>query len=1148
MLLLFEQGRDGRLQYRKQPSYHSHILAITFTNKATEEMKRRIIDELNILATTTIKSDFWRDFNQLDDKLHCFADGVLDEAQLRQAAHRALTGLLYDYGTFNVSTIDSFFQSILRNFARELDRDYNYEVQIDSELAMKVAVHNFLLSLGAEARRTGGGLTDVERWVKDHIRQQIDAGSDWNFFKDDGGLLDYGKLMEAELFRKQMPHLHDYLTRVQEGRRVSDFSRVTRFKQLINKQIQQHKDYYCGHLSASMQHMLAEHGIDRTHLWGGRFVANMLKDDNAIAMGKEPKSVLTLNPDFCSKSFKAGYLPPQAFVDDVMEWRKDVIKTYCSWQILEKLSASLGVLALLSKLDDNLKDYSRESNQLLLSDTNDLISRVLESGVPFLYERTGTWINHYMIDEFQDTSRKQYENFRPLLDEALSHTRENLCMLIGDTKQSIYRFRNAEPALFRDQIAKDFAGAGFGLRNETLDTNYRSYPAIIRFNNWLFEQLLQADGLRDSTELRATYGTPHDFQQKLHKDKCPGMVRVQLGDDDKDQVLECLPSFLIELHERFSWGQMGILVSTKSEGQSVVERIMLHNKTAPADRQIAIASDEAMLVANSPSVKRIVSMLRFVDLTQYRPGEDSDDVPEAQQPPTDQTDDNTVVRQRLSDQYLYHVLGLFMQQMAVDGNRDAGQVLADCFEQSRRLNDLPREQQIDVFAAEIDDLLPNRRTELMTLPNIVEHIIAHMLRQTEHPLPDTAHLLAFQDCVNDFASQGGTVREFLAYWDSKRGSLNVPASASSDSINVLTIHKSKGLEFECVVIPFVNWKLQSENQAAVTEPFWVGRDQFVNENGMVIFGNDSGITPDLVPPLLPLNKSKMKLLAQHCDILKGFVDKYSQDLLVDNVNKTYVAFTRPKQELHLFADTSTEVGNLLASILQTGADNPEVDIVRVDENTYQWGAPRDTALDKPGDNKEPMAEVIDMPAHQGASGMASISVRLPEDLSDKQNTGNRLHNLMSRIAYRRDVERAWMFCLNRGILRADDAEWPLERIRAVIDKMFDDPVTRDWFADDNRVYNERNLLSWRKPSEDEKKEKGDTLIATIKRPDRVVCRPDGTWIVVDYKFGEQDRNANQKQVRNYMWRLRCMGARDVRGYLWYVARNEIEEVSLNDRK
>ena len=1134
MLMLFEQDEHGLLHYRQQGAYHSHILAITFTNKATEEMKKRIIDELYILATTPDDSKFKRDFDEMSQEHHCFAPGVLDVEQLQHEARKALATVLYDYGVFNVSTIDSFFQSILRNFARELDRDYNYEVQIDEDLALQTAIHNFLLSLGADARRHQGRyhLTDVERWVQDYIRQQVSNGKDWNFFKDDGGLLNFAKLMNKEFFRQQMPKLNEYLTCEVDGKRLPDLKQINAFKKCIIELADNYEIRYKAY-APFMQQLLDKYQVDRSCLWSNRLVQKLMQPDNQLARGeKYPKGLGELTEEKLIKNnFTKKYVPEQGFIDEVMAWRQQVIATWHTWQLLVKLPADLGLLALLNSIDENLKQYSRDTNQLLLTDTNDLISRVLGCGVPFIYERVGTWLNHFMIDEFQDTSLKQYENFMPLIEDAMARSDENLCMLIGDAKQSIYRFRNAEPSLFRDRVIRDACSHQFEYYEDPLETNYRSCPAVVNFNNWLFGQLLNDPSLCNSQLLKDTY-IRDGFTQKLGKTEPEGMVKVQFVAKDKDGdgtkaadlVLAKLPEYLNQLHERFAWGRIGILVNRRKEGDAVVLRIMQHNKTVAPNEQIAISSDESMLIANSPSVKRIVSLLRFIDLTQFRVPEDQAD--EYADDPTRQ--DHLINRARLNDQYFYHVLGRFMQQMAADENLDPGQVLEQCFEQTQAIKNMTDDQQMNEYAAQVDKLLPERSTEPMTLTNIVEHIIAQFMQETESVPQETAHLLAFQDCVCDFAGQrsGGTVREFLRYWDTKCDKLTVPASASDDAISVMTIHKSKGLEFDCVVVPFANWELHGEDGQR-SQQFWVSKDVLKQQQGMDILLQHEAMTEDLVPPLLPLSQTEVRKLAEADVCLKQYVDKFDNDVLVDNMDKTYVAFTRPKKEMHIFAFADREIGQMMQSIFTS--DDRNVCLTQVDANTFQWGEPCQPVAGTGGSDQEGV-KMVPMPPYRVASGVGRLHVRLPEDLTDKQNTGTRLHNLMSRIAYRRDVERAWGFCLNRGIIRADDNEWPLERIRGIIDNMFADPRTTAWFADDNKVYNERNLSS------------GARTTGATKRPDRVVLRPDGTWIVIDYKFGEKNVEGHSRQVKAYMHRLARMGKKHILGYIWYVGHDDIVQV------
>ena len=937
-LLLLRPGRHGRLELRQNPGYHQHILAITFTNKATDEMKRRIVSELYQLATDARRSPYYTHFQAL-----CTPQAL---AGLQQAARQALTALLMNYSQMKVSTIDSFFQSILRNFARELDRDYNYEVQIDEEFAVRSALHDFLTSLGRDSQRRDGNRHDariIEDWVREYIQGNVEQAENWNFFYN-AQLADFAKNINTELFRSRLSEIRDYLSRPDgQGQRQSDLSRIRAFKQQLVKIRNHYKTRYTNDFNDVLPAIMQRCNIEEIHLSGNKPLCTFVLRAR-MATGVAPTDALRgVNAANLAQQFKGKFVPTEQAQAEILTMIDNLLTAYDTWKLFAAMVNNVGLLGLIGEIDLSLEQYRKDNNVVLIADTNELIYRIVTSqrdAVPFIYERVGTWINHFMIDEFQDTSHKQYENFVPLLDESLAQGTDNFNLIIGDAKQSIYRFRNADPSLFRDQLNSDFAQKG--LRLNTLPTNFRSLQAVVQFNNRWIEQLLRHYGCGDSQTIAAdlvmrTYEPTQresDYQQlisKLPPAHPQGCVRVLTQSPDgkpytNELALAELPDYLLELHQRLRWAQIGILVNTNKEATAVVQTILDHNKHCaeqPASR-IAVTSEEAMQLQNSPVVRRVVSLLRFVDMVQYQVQDDA-----AEDTGGETAAPDTGASRKLSEQRLCQVLGEFVAAMARQGESDAaatGSILDQCFAAHDQATTGSASKKMQHYANELTHLLPDPRTHLLTLTSIVERIIERIIGGDSTHEGETAFLLAFQSCVVDFASRtsGGTVREFLRFWDQKREKLTVASASGEDAVTMMTIHKAKGLEFDCVVIPFAGWEMNDNSKETL---YWLPRECWLSQQGNSLLAGVPGVEPndELLPPLIPIKKAFARELARRQGILTHFLDSQRADTLIDNLNKTYVAFTRPRMELHMFAPTSSKtksdaverVGDLLAAMVPT---------------------------------------------------------------------------------------------------------------------------------------------------------------------------------------------------------------------------------------
>ena len=1132
--LLFTSDDDGRLLPRRHEgdkhilNAHRLLLAITFTNKATDEMKERIIKELYALATPDAHSDYLLGFVQQTG---------LSEGQVRDLARQALTELLFDYSNFNVSTIDSFFQTILRNFARELDRDFNYDIQLDDVYAVRVAIHNFLLSLGQQ-----GKPSDVDNWVKEYQQHLIYGDPDkktWQFFNDGGDFLKFAKQINTEVFRSRMGDIRDYLGHLDEqGEFVSDFSRIRAFKSFIKRVV----DASLGEVQHSQDDLLVALRPLATSCWKGRTFYNILANEDKIADALKNFDVNKITNQFTARAMPGN---------DVLDHLAHLIAQRSRWDevasMFRAIEKDTGLLGMLAMIDVFLERYRHESNSILISDTNELIGTVLESGSNFVYERVSTSIAHFMIDEFQDTSTKQYENFRDLLDNSLANGHFN--MLIGDAKQSIYRFRNVDPSVFREKVNKDFAQYIFQpplKPGEPTSTNYRSSANIIDFNNSLFEFIRQrypqfpddvVQAKPAAIDVKKVPGyvrwIPGNYDLLLQDDIISAAAAVGTDDSDKVDLLAVLPGYLLQLHQRYDWGKIGILVNTNSQGNAVVKRILDYNRCT-AGETISIISGESLLLSNSPVVRRIIAMLRFIDISQYAPDEDDEEV-------NANREMSRFYRNRESDQRLYAAMGEFIRRVGTNADNDPGtngKILEQCLSASENA-DHPSSG----YDGILQRLLPSSG-ELTTLVSIVEAIIAYFKSDALTSADvdnETAFLLAFQDAVMQFSAMrnGGSVREFLKYWDEKKDSLTVASPSTSDAVNIMTIHKSKGLEFDCVVLPYANWEIDDNSRE---EYYWMPREAFADVLTVV----PPALQPcdmSVIPPLVRVGKKYLVSIYDQGDYgqcAREFISEQRSAVVIDNLNKTYVAMTRPRSELHIFSDEGThnDLKPLLMDFVgNSGVMTPMTNAAGEPTGWYEMGViSTREQLDSKREKKDHSAMTCPITRYPAASIPSDLHVRVDHAASSSIKDGIRLHSILSSIIDRNDLDRIITTALKHGIITTIAGDLcNLDNVNAHVREPIMDPSSPvyDWFDPDNKVYSERTITSASDSLWDE------DGIENL-RPDRIIRRPDGSIHVIDYKSGLRDDKRYMRQLKRYMEKLhRIFPGVTIHGHLWYLMEDTI---------
>lgn len=768
-------------------------------------------------------------------------------------------------------------------------------------------------------------------------------------------------------------------------------------------------------------------------------------------------------------------------INQFLEWKRVQSEWYASTSRLHQLGM-LGVLV------NNRQIFLNENNLLQLSNTNQILRQIIcEEDAPFIYERIGAYIDHYLIDEFQDTSLMQWENLRPLLRESLGRGCDNL--IIGDVKQSIYRFRNAEPDLISKIVPSDTGldiAAEANGKDVVQSTNWRSSRHIVQFNNTIFELLScnMSQYISQADCLSELYRT---VVQNIHHINMSGFVHLQFNaSTDSKSGYEKLPEIINDMLVRgYKLRDIAILVNTNTEAENVLAIINNYNITlSEGDVPINIISDDSLKVASSEAVQAVISLL---ELILHPAGQDA----------------------KSSD------ISLFLSRYHYQ-KRHTPELSFDEIMHKHLANEIAVEG--------LDEILKNMRA--LTLPAIIESLAANFLSddvRNKH----AAYLSALQDLVIDYCdNQPGDIASFLRWWRNKEDKFSITSPESVDAINLMTIHKSKGLEFNCVIIPSANWDFAPNSN----EVLWVSP----------IFPDnvDTGEIP--LPPIIPVCFKDLTDTSPYGE----YVRKLVQNTLVDSMNKVYVAFTRAKRELHIFTQEppsnenakKTKLGYALSkmiSLMTSLSDKGERYVCGNEWKQIDEGGIRCYEYGILSNYKQEKDSVIE----QNGIGYPIVADRdlllceKEDEDGNKDNPsdsatdeGTYMHSAMSRVRTVSDLDNALLREVVRGnISREESGNW-----KQIISSQLQSKEIASWFAPGLSVLNERSILEVN----------GDK-----SRPDRVVVDEKGNATIIDYKFGDTVSSGNILQVKKYIKLLEDMNVySSVTGYIWYVKQQKIYKI------
>lgn len=1072
----FTLAREYMTLVIDNPYAYRTILAVTFTNKATEEMKLRILGQLYGIAHHLPESDQY--LKQIHEALP-----HLSESQIRKNAEAALRLLIHNYNYFHVQTIDTFFQSVLRNLARELDLTANLRIGLNDYQVEQQAVDELIESL-----------EDTDKllfWIMEYIKENIADDKGWNVI---GQIKSFGEHIFRDYYKENANKLSERMD--EEGFFEGFKEKMKNIKKKAKEQFDE--------IAASFFDALEEGGYSADDLSGK--TRGIWSYFNKIKNGKySDDDLLNLTFTKCMESpdnwvKKADvknhtdlYQQVSSVLYPILQFseqhRPTLVKMYKSADLTVK---HLNQLRLLGSIDKKVRTMNQEANRFLLSDTQTLLhSLIQDSDSPFIFEKIGTQLNHVMIDEFQDTSTIQWKNFKVLLEETMS--REDAGnLIVGDVKQSIYRWRSGDWRLLNN-IESEFINPKKQLDIETLDTNYRSDRNVIDFNNAFFVEAAKQEyeNLKEAMpeEAQQLLNAYADVEQKVPANKrAQGYVEIRLlkTQEDEDTADEstgkgkgermmqlCLETVDKLVARGVPTNKIAILVRNNQTIQDIAEYFMNHS-------DYEMVSDEAFRLDASQAVQTLVTALHYL----MHP---NDDIARA-----------TLLKYALT--YL--------------------------------------------DSEELVTQLTSNRQEYLEIPllDLTERLFTEFrLGEVEDMKAQSAYVCAFYDKLNAFlADNSSDIEAFLQEWDANLHGKSIHCDGT-DGIRLLTIHKSKGLEYDHVIMPYCDWQLEKSNTIWCTP-----QEEPYNEL-----------------PLVPVDFSagQMKQSIYEPD----YHHEHLQNM-VDNLNLLYVAFTRAGHNLYVFGKRATQ--NYRSSIIELSLDQVAEKLKKAQESISPLAEDKEVPVEIHGlgtDSKtsdivftygEPYIPkqkvVMEMKLNSNVFTLPSemmeteiiVSSKMPEfkqsnksrdlivgDEEEEQQKyyikmGTVLHSLFSTIRTHDDIDGALKQLELDGVLY--DENISKEKVREMIRKRLESDKVNDWLSDRWEIFNECSIISMNKGKME------------VHRPDRVM-KDENETIVVDFKFGKP-RQEYHDQVKGYMDLLSGMGHPNVKGYLWYVYPNKIVEV------
>ncbi|QZT38411.1 UvrD-helicase domain-containing protein [Halosquirtibacter xylanolyticus] len=1102
--------REYLLLILEDPQKYSNILAVTFTNKATSEMKSRILQELSIIAKGESSDHLEAICKKLDKP----------ENYVRKVAHSILSRILKDYARFSVSTIDSFFQKVIRSFSREVQLHAAYNPELDHQQILSEAVDRLFMEVDHNL--------PLKQWLLEYADDRIEQGKRWNFRQE---LENKGGLIFQEDFKNFGPEIIDKLRdRAFLQGYITELKTVILSYEDRMKEIGSHAVKMIDDSSVALNDFkFGKSGVANTfykitdkeeyYFELGSRALKAIDDATQWVTATKPNGV----KGEIERLFSDGLNDDLKSIMALME--TDAPRVYTAKLILPQLRG-IGVMMDIAK---HVSEISKEKNLLLLSDSSQLLLSVIEDdSSPFVFEKMGETYKHFMLDEFQDTSKLQWQNFFPLINNALSEG--NFSMVVGDVKQSIYRWRNSDWQLLAKKVPYDLRH--YKPEDVTLETNWRSTKNVITFNNTMFHfgsAIVQADFNEDiesrpieelfknDLKQRITEAYQDQFQHYSGKKENEGQVQVEfIPSEEMDSNEASLERMLLQIehyrNQGYRYGEMAILVRKVSEGNMIANRIMDH-ATETHNSDMKVVSNDSLYIANALTVQFVIHALRYlIDMN---------------------TLDYTSMR-GIFLRYIFPSLDAGTQNLIRTNSAD-GQLsllLENPFPQKE--DEIFNCKEVSSFHF-FDQFFKEETLESLKfrpLYELVELVINYFHLEKVHN--EWPYLQSLLDSILEYSRmESADIASFIEWWNHKGAKKTLVLSEEIDAIKIYTVHKSKGLEFKVVMIPFCNWDLYPSSMLPNT--LWCQTEE---------------------APFSSLSTIPVQYSSTMAKSL--FAPYYYQEKImgaIDNLNLLYVALTRAEEALWLGipqpkkkSKSLKSVGDLIYLMMNSmpamDSDDRErfiefgehfdIETTKFDFGTLPVISTEKESIEEKPTKGFPVASSTQLPEIHIGNYIDKIAIRKnselffeidPSERSQKINYGTLVHQILEKSANHEEMQKQIRTLYFEGALTKEE----MDTLTKVLKEALELNEIKPWFDGTYQVINERQIVRSGKQGN--------------HRPDRIMIQGHDA-IVVDYKTGDADIKKHQRQVEGYIDDLNSMGFKNVKGYLWYVMDHKVVEVIM----